>query len=74
MYDKYGRDIDQQRVSSSGPAGGFRSGNTFYYHSEDVTPEQLFNMFFGMHGFPQTHHRQGKIQFCVMCMVMLHSS
>ncbi|CAG0886968.1 unnamed protein product [Cyprideis torosa] len=49
-YDLYG--LEEERVSSS--RGGYHRHSHFEEFEADISPEDLFNMFFGG-GFPSTH-------------------
>ncbi|CAM9389295.1 unnamed protein product [Scytosiphon promiscuus] len=54
-YDRYGDDDGPQGIGGGGGGGPF--GRTNHYHHTDVSPEDIFNMFFGQP--PGARRRQG---------------
>jgi DnaJ family protein B protein 12 len=63
IYDRYGEeDPDNRGGGGGGGMGGFagrRGGGMHMHQGQDVSPEEIFNMFFGGGGMPGMHTGRG---------------
>ncbi len=55
IYDRYGDEDPDNRGGGGGGGGG---GPAAHFHGQDVSPEDIFNMFFGG-GMPGMHNMRG---------------
>lgn len=61
IYDRYGEEDPDNRGGGGGGFGGMgrRPGGMHMHQGQDVSPEEIFNMFFGGGGMPGMHTRGG---------------
>jgi DnaJ family protein B protein 12 len=64
IYDRYGEEDPDNRGGGGGGGGGFggmgrRAGGMHMHQGQDVSPEEIFNMFFGGGGIPGRGGGQG---------------